>query len=245
MQKGVETGLRRSEVSRLFTSGTVVLSPMRLTSNSTAYLCTVLGLGYSNQEFQHRLRLGNQGSYCVDNGSECGKRLQTWSEEIRVQEKTKLVWLVQIKGLWRWKKLSALNANLAMFFFGHLLLPQIPDASQEITLPFNSHTLQNSRLQHYHCLFLLAIATDVLQSLLFIQFASQIILTSGLFNQMSFLTLALFCYLALDAWSLLQIISTTSRGLLSFLSSITAFVRFLLFLGRSPSTCICNYFLSW
>lgn len=103
---------------------------------------------------------------------------------------------------------------------------RIPDASEEITLPFNSHTLWNPWLQHNYCLFLLTISTDVLQSLSFIQFVPQIILTSSLFNQMSVLTLALFCCLALDAWLFLQIISTISRSLFSFLSSVTALSDF-------------------
>ena len=126
-------------------------------SNSAAYLCTVLGLGYSNQEFQHRLRLGNQGSYCVDNGSECGKRLQTWSEERWCSVKTKLPRWVQIKGLRRWKNNLHLMQTLPSFFRPSPFVSdaRIPDASEEIMLSFNSYTLRNPWLQHNYCLFLL------------------------------------------------------------------------------------------
>lgn len=161
--------------------------------------------------------------------------------------KTILPQLVQIKGLWRWKNNLHLMQTLPCFFRPSPFVSdtRIPDASEKITLPFNSHTLWNPRFQHNYCLFLLTISTDVLQSLSFIQFVPQITMTSSLFNQVSFLTQALFCCLALDAWCFLQIIYTTSRSLFSFLSSITASVRFFLFLGQSPSTCIFNYLLSW
>lgn len=109
--------------------------------------------------------------------------------------KTKLSLAIQIKGPWRWKINLHLIKTLPCFSRPPPFVSdtRIPDASEEITLPFNSHTLWKPWLRHNYCLFLLTIYTDLLQSLPFIQFAPQIILTSSLFNQLSFLTWALCC----------------------------------------------------
>lgn len=86
---------------------------------------------------------------------------------------------------------------------------QIPDASEEITLPCNSHSAPlTSTLKYRTPRQLFPFLTHCFHRCPVISFFHPVcptILTSSLFSQMSFLTQALFCCLALDAWYFLQL----------------------------------------